>query len=116
MPDKSKTNDNAPFEAQGKETLSALRLAEFGLGRSKARPYGDEASALRLGFVLVEPAGYVQHFGDVVAGTAADAVRLFRNADEHGFDIEKFEGRVKLLGFGNGRAEVLFAGHYQRWR
>jgi hypothetical protein len=45
---------------------------------------------LRLGFVLVEPAGYVQHFSDVVAGTAADAVRFFGYTNEHGFDIEKF--------------------------
>jgi hypothetical protein len=40
--------------------------------------------------VLIEPAGYIQHFRDVVAGAAADAVWLFRDADEHGFDIEKF--------------------------
>jgi hypothetical protein len=39
---------------------------------------------------LVEPAGHVQHFGDVVAGTAAYAVRLFRYADEHGFNVEEF--------------------------
>jgi len=38
---------------------------------------------LRLGLVLFEPAGDVEHFGDVVAGAAADAVRLLGHADEN---------------------------------
>jgi len=58
------------------------------------KPEGAQHAApllvtLGLGFVLVEPAGYVQHFGDVVAGAPADAVRLFRNADEDGVDIQQ---------------------------
>src|SRR5579859_1229363 len=73
-----------------------------------------DGARLGLRFVLVEPAGYVQHFGDVVAGAAADAVGLFRNANEHGFDVEEFESGVKLLGFGDGSAIVGFAGHDQR--
>ena len=32
--------------------------------------------------MLVEPAGNIQHFGDVVAGAAADAVGLLRDAHE----------------------------------
>ena len=79
---KVKARDNA-------ETLRALRVAEFGRGRAKARPYNSATIALGFGFVLVEPACYVQHFGDVVAGAAADAVGLFRDTDEHGFDVEE---------------------------
>src|SRR5713101_7882295 len=83
------------------------------MGRSVLRPYGE---TLGLGFVLVEPAGYVQHFGDVVARAAADAVGLFRDADQHGVDVEKFQGGVKLLGFGDGGTVVGFAGHDEGWR
>src|SRR6266852_3185449 len=78
------------------------------MGRSVLRPYGE---TLGLGFVLVEPAGYIQHFGDVMAGTAADSVRLFRNAHENGLDVEQFQSGVKLLGFGDGSAVVGFASH-----
>src|SRR5712692_9879237 len=94
------------------------RLRSFGhprlsapLGTSRM-PQDDTAllSALGLGFVLLEPAGYVQHFGDVVARAAADAVGLFRDADQHGVDVEKFQGGVKLLGLGDGGAVVGFAG------
>src|SRR6476661_2229968 len=46
-----------------------------------------------------------------MAGTTADAVRLFRNADEDGVDVEKFQSRVELFGFGNGCAVIRFAGH-----
>src|ERR1700676_3613694 len=104
---KVKARDNA-------ETLRALRVAEFGRGRAKARPYNSATIALGFGFVLVEPACYVQHFGDVVAGAAADAVRLFRNADEHGVDVQEFKGGVKLLSFGDGGAGIGFAGHEGR--
>src|SRR5712692_116430 len=83
------------------------------MGRSVLRPYGE---TLGLGFVLLEPAGYVQHFGDVVARAAADAVGLFRDADQHGVDVEKFQGGVKLLGLGDGCAVVGFAGHDEGWR
>src|SRR5216683_3220682 len=83
------------------------------MGRSVLRPYGE---TLGLGFVLVEPAGYIQHFGDVMAGTTADSVRLFRNADENRLDVEEFQGGVKLLGFGDGGAVVGFAGHDQSGR
>ena len=68
------------------------------------------------GFVLLEPAGYVKHFGDVMAGTAADAVWFLGNADQHGVDVEEFEGGIKLFGFGDGSAVVGFAGHDQSWR
>src|SRR5216683_2873928 len=78
------------------------------MGRSVLRPYGE---TLGLGFVLVEPAGYIQHFGDVMAGTTADSVRLFRNADENRLDVEQFQSGVKLLGFGDGGAVVGFASH-----
>ena len=91
-----------------------MRFAEFGRGRAKARPYNSATIALGFGFVLVEPACYVQHFGDVVAGAAADAVRLFRNADEHGVDVQEFKGGVKLLSFGDGGAVIGFAGHDER--
>src|SRR6202521_1301733 len=66
-----------------------------------------------LRFVLFEPASNIQHFGDVVAGAAADAVGLFGNADEDGIHVEEFERFVELLGFGNRRAIVGFAGHDQ---
>jgi hypothetical protein len=36
---------------------------------------------LRFGFVLFEPAGDVEHFGDVMAKAAADAVGLLEDAD-----------------------------------
>src|SRR5260370_4084937 len=68
---------------------------------------------LGLGFVLVEPAGYVEHFCYVMAGTAADTVRLFRNADEHSVDVEKFQRGVKLFRLGDGRAVVLCDSHNQ---
>src|SRR6266851_4170589 len=83
------------------------------MGRSVLRPYGE---TLGLGFVLVEPAGYIQHFGDVMAGTTADSVRLFRNADENRLDVEQFQSGVKLLGFGDGGAVVGFASHDQSGR
>jgi hypothetical protein len=40
------------------------------------------------GFVLLEPAGHVEHFGDVMAGAAADAVGFFGDADQDGIDVE----------------------------
>jgi len=40
------------------------------------------------GFVPLEPASNVQHFGDVVAGAATDTVRLFRDANKNGVDIQ----------------------------
>src|SRR5579859_2130554 len=51
-----------------------------------------------------------------MAGTAADAVRLLGNAHEDGFNVHELQAGVELLGFGNGRAEVGFAGHEQRRR
>jgi hypothetical protein len=42
---------------------------------------------LRLGFVLFEPAGDVEHFGEVVAEAAADAVGLFADANEDGVNV-----------------------------
>ncbi len=66
---------------------------------------------LHLRFVLFEPARDVEHFGDVVAGAAADAVRLFGNTDKNGIHIQEFESFVKLFGFGNGSALVGLAGH-----
>ena len=71
---------------------------------------------LVLRFVLVEPAGDVQHLRDVVAGTAANAVRLLGHTYENGVDVQELESGVKLFGLGNGRAIVRFAGHNQRWR
>ena len=59
--------------------------------------------------MLLKPASDVEHFGDVVAGAAADAVRLFRNADKNGFNVEKFESFVELLGFGDGGTVIGFA-------
>src|SRR5208282_4687310 len=67
-------------------------------------------------FVLLEPAGYVKHFCDVMAGAAADPVRFLGYADEDGVDVEELEGRVELFGFGDGSAIVSFAGHQQSWR
>ena len=67
-------------------------------------------------FVLLEPAGYVEHFGDVMAGAAADAVGFLGDADEDGVDIQKLESRIELLGFGDGSAVVGFAGHDESWR
>src|SRR5260370_41877362 len=64
-----------------------------------------------LRFVLFEPAGNIQHFGDVVAGAAADAVRFFRNTYENGIHVQEFERFVELFGFGNGSAIVGLAGH-----
>ncbi len=75
-----------------------------------------QRAGLHLGFVLFKPAGNIEHFGDVMAGAAADAVGLFGNADENRFHVEKLECFVELLGFGNGRAIVSFAGHDQRGR
>ncbi len=63
---------------------------------------------------MFEPAGNIEHFGDVMAGAAADAVGLFGNADEDSFHVEKFQRFIELLGFGNGGAVVGFAGHDQR--
>ena len=68
------------------------------------------------GLVLLEPAGYVEHFGDVMAGAAADAVRFLGDADQDGVDVEEFKSCVELLGFGDGSAIVSFAGHEQSWR
>ena len=65
--------------------------------------------------MLLEPAGDIEHFGDVMAGAAADAVGLFGDADENGVDVEKLEGCVELLGFGDGSAIVSFAGHDAAW-
>src|SRR5579883_2442795 len=66
--------------------------------------------------VLIEPAGDIEHFGNVVAGAAANAVGLLRNAHKDGFDIEELKRFVKLLGFGNGSTKIGFAGHNQRGR
>src|ERR1700730_1468668 len=64
--------------------------------------------------MLLEPAGNVKHFSNVVAGAATDTVGFFGNADEHGFHVQKFERGVKLFGFGDGSAVVGFAGHDKR--
>jgi hypothetical protein len=61
---------------------------------------------LRLGFVLFEPAGDVEHFGDVVAGAAADTVGFLGDADEDGVNVQEFQGLVELFGFGDGSAGV----------
>src|SRR6266853_6697839 len=111
MPDKSDSLKWSLFWDKLNPQQRRTSYSLLGWGAACCAP-----TELRLGFVLVEPASYVEHFGDVVAGAAADAVWLFRNADEHGFDIEKFQGGVKLLGFRNGCAVVLFAGHHQRRR
>src|SRR3989441_7564293 len=71
-------------------------------------------TALVLRFVLVEPASNIEHFGDVVAGAAANAVGVLGGASEDRIDVQKFEGFVELLGFGNGCAIVGFAGHDHR--
>jgi hypothetical protein len=42
---------------------------------------------LYLGFVLLEPAGDIEHLGDVMAWTAADAVRLFGDTHENGINV-----------------------------
>src|SRR5271170_6414605 len=68
------------------------------------------------GFVLLEPSSYVKHFGDVMAGSAADAVWFLGNTDEYNIDVEELEGRVELFRFGDGSAIVGFAGHQQSWR
>src|SRR6266852_1014461 len=73
-------------------------------------------AGLLLRFVLFEPARNIQHFGDVMAGAAADAVGLFGNADEDRIHVEEFERFVELLGFGDGSAIVGFAGHDQSGR
>src|SRR3989442_10670227 len=69
---------------------------------------------LVLRFVLVEPASNIKHVSDVGAGAAAKAVGLLRDAHEDRINIQKFEGFVELLGFGNGCAIVGFAGHDHR--
>src|SRR5260370_26742047 len=66
-----------------------------------------------LGFVVFEPARNIEHFGDVVAGAAGDAVGLFGDTDENGIHVEEFERFIELLGFGNGSAIVGFSGHDQ---
>ena len=78
--------------------MAYIRKAGAGLPHSKkcatsrCQPtaYEDRATTggRLFGFVLVEPAGYVEHFGDVMAGAAADAMRFFRNAHEHCVDIQ----------------------------
>jgi len=37
---------------------------------------------------LLKPAGDVEHFGDVMAGAAADAVGFFGDADQDRVDVE----------------------------
>ncbi len=59
--------------------------------------------------MLVEPASNIKHFSDVVAGAAANAMGLLGDAHEDRINIQKFEGFVELLGFGNGCAIVGFA-------
>ena len=60
-----------------------------GARRATVADFAKRGARLRLGFVLIEPAGYVQHFGDVVAGAAADAVWFFRNAYQDRIEVEK---------------------------
>jgi len=59
----------------------------------------------------VEPVQGVDGFCDLVAGAAAEAVRFTGETHESGFDLEEPERGVVLLGFGDGRAEVVFTGH-----
>ena len=66
---------------------------------------------LRLRLVLFEPAGNIEHFGNVMAGAAANTMRLFGDTDKDGVHIQEFESLVKLFGFGNGSAIVGFTGH-----
>jgi hypothetical protein len=60
---------------------------DFGQLRSEGQCAND---GLGFGFVLFEPAGDVEHFGDVVAGAAADAVGFLGDANENGVDVQEF--------------------------
>src|ERR1700674_1279741 len=69
---------------------------------------------LHLRLVLFEPASNIQHFGDVVAGAAADAVRFLGDAYEDGVNIQEFQRCVELFGLGDGSAVVGLTGHDHR--
>src|SRR5947208_8310833 len=93
------------------------RRAVANLSRWPAMAFSTIRSSPRLlGFVLVEPARDIQHFGDVMARTTSDSVRFFRYAHQNRVDIEQLQSRIELLGLRDGSAKILLSGHHQRRR
>src|SRR6202795_389002 len=93
------------------KTLASAYARRASPARTRHEEFGIFSDTLVGRFVLLEPTGDVEHFGDVMAGPAADAVWFFGDADQHGVNIEKLEGRIKLFGFGDRGAIVGFARH-----
>jgi len=79
--------------AFGRANATGMRRAQIIVAAAKRRPREERGRQDRrtpklFGFVLVEPAGYVEHFGDVVRGAACDTVRFFGDAHEHGVNVQ----------------------------
>ena len=69
------------------ESSSAGTLCFWGRLRNPDPANFPGRETLYLGFVLLEPAGDIEHLGDVMAWTAADAVRLFGDTHENGINV-----------------------------
>src|SRR5439155_4029383 len=98
------------------ETRRDLAAGPFCLCAGSLFALGGLVCSVNPLLVLVEPGDDVQDLGHMMAGPAADPVRLLGHSDQHGVHLQHLEGLVILFGFGYRCPVVFFSCHDHRRR